>query len=112
MDVNVVASANPIQSKAQFLQQALEVPESNVASALFNALKRLFWARHSSLPAESASPSIKAARSASIVANGFESSSEQISHCKVVRTLFGLRIDSMKTSAFKIRSYSSTQSIL
>ena len=58
MDVNVVAAADPIQSKAQFLQQALQVPESNVASALLDALDRLFWARHGSLPSESESLTI------------------------------------------------------
>jgi hypothetical protein len=46
MDVNVVAAADSVQSKAQFLQQALQVPESNVASTLLDDLKRLFWARH------------------------------------------------------------------
>jgi hypothetical protein len=46
VNVNVVAAADPIQSKAQFLQQALQVPEGNVASALLDNLKRLVWARH------------------------------------------------------------------
>src|ERR1700735_4617945 len=42
MNVNVVAPADRTQSKAQFLQQALQIPESNVASTPLDDLKHLF----------------------------------------------------------------------
>jgi len=53
MDVNMVTTADPVQSKAQFLHQALKIAKSDVGSAALDGLKRLFWARHGSIPVES-----------------------------------------------------------
>jgi hypothetical protein len=55
MDVNVVTPADSIQSKAQFLYQALKVPKGDIASTALDGLKRPFWPRHSKILIESKS---------------------------------------------------------
>jgi hypothetical protein len=43
MDINMVTSADPVQSRAQLLHQALKIAKSYVGSAALDGLKRLFW---------------------------------------------------------------------
>jgi hypothetical protein len=59
MDVNVVTSADPAQSKSQLLHQMLKVPKGDIASAALDCLKRPFWACHSNILIGSKSLRIK-----------------------------------------------------